>query len=77
MLFSSITKRRGHKKTNEQLNKSLYNWILQHTRVVQYPIANYCLKVSISGHSEPQLVPKLLLKVSVRKLHNSMVSSPE
>ena len=33
--------------------------------------------MSIDGHSEPKLVPKLLLKISVRKLHNSMVIPPE
>ena len=27
-------------------------------------------------HSEPQLVPKLLLRVSVRELYNSLVSDP-
>ena len=26
--------------------------------------------------AEPQLVPKLLLQVSVRELHNSLVSDP-
>ena len=44
---------------------------------MQTPIVNDCLKVSIDGHCETQLVPKLLLKVSVRKIHNSMVSNPE
>ena len=44
---------------------------------MQYPIANDCLRVSIDGHSEPQLVPKLLLKVFVWELHNSMVITPE
>ena len=28
----------------------------------------------IDGHTEPQLVPKLLLKVSVRQLNNNLVS---
>ena len=27
-------------------------------------------------HTEPQIVPKLLLQVSVRELHNSLVSDP-
>ena len=27
-------------------------------------------------HTEPQLVPKLLLQVSVRELHNILVSDP-
>ena len=40
------------------------------------PIANDFLKVSIDGHSEPQLVPKLL-QVSMRELHNSMWIPPE
>ena len=44
---------------------------------MQYPIANDCLKVSIDGHSEPQLVPKLLLQLYVRYLHNIIVSPVE
>ena len=40
-------------------------------------IANYCLYVSIYGNSKKQLMPKLLLQVSVEKLHNIMVSPPE
>ena len=30
----------------------------------------------LDNQSEPQLVPKLLLQVSVRELHNSLVSDP-
>ena len=30
----------------------------------------------LDDQSEPQLVPKLLLQVSVRELHNSLVSVP-
>ena len=40
---------------------------------MQSPIANDCLKVKIDGHTEPQLVQKLLLQVSVRELHNNLV----
>ena len=54
-------KRRGSSKIYEQINKSLYNWIMHHTQVVQEPIVNDCLKVKIDGHPEPQLVPKLFL----------------
>ena len=43
---------------------------------MQSPIANDCLKISLDGHSEPQLVSKLLLQVSVQELHNGMVSNP-
>ena len=53
--------RKEDSKTNDQINKSLYNWIMRHPQVVQSPIVNDCLKVNIDGHTEPQLVPKLLL----------------
>ena len=54
MLWLSTTKRKGHTKTNAQVKKYLYNWILQYPQVVKFPTANYHLKVSIYGHSEPQ-----------------------
>ena len=34
-----------------------------------------CIKVKIDGHTEPQLVTKLLLHVSVRELYNNLVSA--
>ena len=49
---------------------------MHHPQVVQSPIFNDCLKVNIGGHTEPQLVPKLLLRVSVRELHNSLFCDP-
>ena len=54
-----------------------HNWILQHPQFVQSPISNDCLKVSIDGHYEPQLVTKNILQVSVQELHNTMLSLPE
>ena len=57
--------------------KSLYNCILQHFQVVQSPIANDFLNLSIGDQMEPQLVPKLLLHVSTIELHNIMLSPPE
>ena len=47
---------------------------MHHPQVVQSPIVNDCLKVKIDGHTEPQLVTKLLLRVSVRELRNNLVS---
>ena len=77
MLWSSITKRKVNTKINEQVNKCLYNWILQHPQILQYPITNDFVKVSIDGHYEPQVLTDLLLQVSVWELHNSMVSPQE
>ena len=67
---------KGHSKINEQIKRNLYTWITRHPQVVQSPISNDCLKVVLYDHIEPTLVPKLLLQVSVRELHNSLVSDP-
>ena len=67
-------KLKGNSKINDQIKKSLYNWIMHHQEVMQSPIINNCLKVKIDGHTEPQLVTKFLLQVSVRELHNNLVS---
>ena len=49
---------------------------MHHPQVVQSPIYNDCLKVNISSHTRPQIVPKLLLQVSVREIHNRLVIDP-
>ena len=67
-------KRKGHSKINEQIKRNLYTWITRHPHVVQSTISNVCLKVVLYDPLKPQLVPKLLLQVSVRELHNSLVS---
>ena len=67
-------KRKGILKINNQIKKSLYNWIMHHPQVFQSPIFNYCLKVNIDGHTGPKIVPKMLLQISVRELHNSLIS---
>ena len=41
--------------------------------VLRSPIANDCIKLSKDGQSGPHLFPKLLVKVSSRKINNSMV----
>ena len=69
-------KPKGHSKINEQIKRNLYTWITRHPQVVQSPISNDCLKVMLDDQKEPQIVPKLLLKVSVREIHNSLVSDP-
>ena len=68
-------KQKGHSKISEEIKKSLYNWIIHNPQVVQSPIANGCIKVKTDGYTGPQLVPKLLLHVSVRELHKNLVST--
>ena len=48
-LWKLKQKRKGDSKINDQINKSLYNWIMHHPKAVQSPIFNDCLKVNIDG----------------------------
>ena len=75
-LWTKKKKRRGHSKINEQIKRNLYSCIICHPQVVQSPISNYCLKVMFDYHTDHQVVPKLLPQVSVKELHNSLVSDP-
>ena len=65
-LWTKKTKRKAHSKINKQIKRNLYTWMIRHPQVVQSPISNDCLKVLLDDQIEPQLVPKLLLQVSVR-----------
>ena len=51
---------------------------MDHTspKVVQFPISDDFLKVMFDDQTEPQLVPKFLLQLSVILLHNILVSDP-
>ena len=73
-LWTKKTKPNGHSKINEHIKRNLYTWITHHPQVFQSLISNYCLKVLLDDQTEPKLVPKLLLQVSVRELNNSLVS---
>ena len=53
---------------------NMHAWITRHQQVVQSPFSNYCLKVMFDDQTEPQLVRKLLFQLSIRELHNSLVS---
>ena len=46
---------------------------MNHPQVVQSPIIHDRLKVNIYSHAELHIILKLLLQVSVRELHNSLV----
>ena len=76
ILWTNKTKRKGHSKINEQIKRNMYAWITRHNQVVQPKISNDCLKFMFDDQIETQLVPKLLIRVSVRKLHKSLVSDP-
>ena len=69
-------KRKGHLKINDQIKHNLYEWITHHPQVFQSPISNDSFKVIFDDQTEPQLVPKCLIHLSVRELHDILFSDP-
>ena len=51
MLWEMQTKQKVNSQINDQIKKSLYNWIMRHLQVVQSPIFNDFLKVNIDVHT--------------------------
>ena len=68
--------KKGRSKINDKIKRNMYAWVTRHPQVVQSPISNDCLKFVLDNQIEPQLVPKLLPHVYVRKQHNSLVNDP-
>ena len=68
--------RKGNSKINEKIKCNMYAWITRHPQVFQSPISNDCLKVIFDDQIEPQIFSRFLLQVSVRELHNILVSYP-
>ena len=62
-VWSKIPNIQGHTKINEHVNIAFYYWILCHPQIVQSPIANNCLKITINRKTAPQLVSRFLLQV--------------
>ena len=57
-----------HKRTNVSVKESLYDFNFHHLQVVQSPISNDCLKLSIHSHTKKHLLPKLLFQFSDKEL---------
>ena len=54
-LWYIINNWRGYTKINESVNQALYNWVLHHPYIVQYPASNDFFQLSIDVHSEKHL----------------------
>ena len=52
-MFFLVSQRGGDIKNKQTGQKTPYNWILQHPHIVQYPIANDCIKLSIYSQVGP------------------------
>ena len=73
-LFSQVVKRKGWTKVNKELEEKVLSFIENHPNVVQSPIMNDY--VSVKDKADPSVVhkvPKLLLQITIRELHNDLI----
>ena len=75
--WTNKPKRKRHSRIKQQIKRNICAWITRHPQVVQSPIFNGCLKCMFDDQIESQLVPKLLLHVFIRELHNSILGDPK
>ena len=73
-LFSQVVKSKGWTKVNKELEEKVHSFIVTHPNVVQSPTMNDYVRVK--DKDDPSVlheVPKLLLQVSIRELHNDLI----
>ena len=78
MSWVAVKKRKGFKKVSEELRKKLHDWFIKHPQVVASPFANDTLKIPDPEDPNQKIrAGKLLLQVSMRELHNDLLSEDE
>ncbi|MCP4913590.1 MAG: hypothetical protein GY909_10760, partial [Oligoflexia bacterium] len=73
-IFSQVVKSKGWTKVNKELEENVISFIVNHPNVVQSPIMNDF--VLVKDKEDPTIVnkvPKLLLQLSIRELHNDLI----
>jgi hypothetical protein len=64
----------GHQKLTDEIKEKVVQWIRSHEHVVESPLFGDTILKKDRETGEKRRVPKLLLEIPVRELHNSLVS---
>jgi hypothetical protein len=75
--WSRVKPRKGFTKITLEIREKLNQWILGHPRVIQSPITNDTLLIRNRETGVITRVPKLLIEISIRELHNDLIELPE
>jgi hypothetical protein len=75
--WSTVTPRKGFSQITPEIREKLDQWILGHPQVIQSPITNDTLLLRDRETGVVTRVPKLLLEIPIRELHNDLIASPE
>ena len=76
----SIIKHRNNYSTQQSsLYRALFEWVINHPHVISSPISRDTVLVTVpnpNGEGTKERVGKLLLEISVRELHQDLISPP-
>jgi hypothetical protein len=75
--WSRVKARKGFSKIMPEIREKLNQWILGHPQVIQSPITIDTLLLPGRETGVVMCVPKLLIEISIRELHNDLIESPE
>ena len=76
VLWSSVTERSKWSKIPSELRSSLKDWITNHPDVVNSPLYRDMLWWKKEDGTKEK-IPKLLITIPIRQLHNDMIEPPE
>jgi len=76
--WSRVKQRKGFTKITAEIREKLNDWVLAaHLHVIQSPITNDTLLIDYRNTGVTTRVPKLLIEISIRDLHNDLLELPE
>jgi hypothetical protein len=75
--WSRVKPCKGFTKITPEIHEKLNWWILGHPHVIQSPITNDTLLIVNQETGIMIHVPKLLIEISIRELHNDLLKLPE
>jgi hypothetical protein len=76
-MVKSETTQRVNESHAGEIREKLNEWILAHPHVIPSPITNDTLLIGDRNTGVTTRVPKLLIEISIRELHNDLLESPE
>jgi hypothetical protein len=74
--WSRVKQCKGFTKITLEIREKLNDWILAHPHVIQSPITNDTLLIGNRNTGVTTRVPKLLIEISIRELHNDLLELP-
>ena len=75
--WSTVKKRKKYCKISSELRTAVVKWLLDHPHIIPSPIYNDTLFLKDASNNNSKIrISKYLRQVSIRELHNNLLSDP-